>query len=131
MLMGMNEVKKLHIIAHSRATDIITTAIRELALQSIVRGENPREYLKIENIILAAPDLDFGIMSQRLIAEGLVVSVGQSTIYRNPNDGALSLSQYILSGLRLGAISVNDLMPYQKNYFTIEELVSCQCKRRE
>ena len=131
MLMGMNEVKKLHIIAHSRGTDIITTAIRELALQSIVRGENPREYLKIENIILAAPDLDFGIMSQRLIAEGLVVSVGQSTIYRNPNDGALSLSQYILSGLRLGAISANDLMPYQKNYFTIEELVSYQCKRRE
>jgi len=102
-------LEKLHIIAHSRGTDIITTALRELVIEFRAAGKNPRDVLKIENLILAAPDLDFGVVRQRLIAEKFGLAIGQLTVYMNQDDGALGLSQFLMAGLRFGKLSQDDL----------------------
>lgn len=65
----MPEVGSIHILAHSRGTDITTTALRELVIEARAAGKNPVTFLKVKNIILAAPDLDYGVVTQRLIAE--------------------------------------------------------------
>ena len=102
-------LKKLHIIAHSRGTDIITTALRELVIELIAAGKKPINELKIENLILAAPDLDFGVVRQRLIAEKFGLAFKQLTVYMNQDDGALGISQWIMAGLRFGKLSQDDL----------------------
>jgi esterase/lipase superfamily enzyme len=110
-------LEKLHIIAHSRGTDIITTALRELVIEFRAAGNNPRDVLKIENLILAAPDLDFGVVRQRLIAEKFGLAIGQLTVYMNQDDGALGLSQYLMAGLRFGKLSQYDLDDSDKVIF--------------
>ncbi len=110
-------LKKLHIIAHSRGTDIITTALRELIIEFRAAGKNPRDVLKIENLILAAPDLDFGIVRQRLIAEKIGLAFGQITVYMNQDDGALGLAQWLMAGLRFGKLSQEDLSDSDKLIF--------------
>jgi esterase/lipase superfamily enzyme len=102
-------LEKLHIIAHSRGTDIITTALRELIIEYRAAGKNPRDGLKVQNLILAAPDLDFGVVRQRLIAEKFGLAIGQLTVYMNEDDGALGLSQWLMAGLRFGKLSEDDL----------------------
>jgi esterase/lipase superfamily enzyme len=102
-------LKRLHIIAHSRGTDIITTALRELVIELRAAGKNPRDNLKIQNLILAAPDLDFGVVRQRLIAEKFGLAFGQLTVYMNQDDGALGLSQWLMAGLRFGKLTQDDL----------------------
>jgi esterase/lipase superfamily enzyme len=110
-------LEKIHIIAHSRGTDIITTALRELVIEIRAAGKNPRDVLKIENLILAAPDLDFGVVRQRLIAEKFGLAIGQLTVYMNPDDGALGLSQFLMAGLRFGKLSQYDLDDSDKLIF--------------
>ena len=102
-------VKRIHIMAHSRGTDITTTALRELVIETRAAQKDPIEILKIENLILAAPDLDFGIVKQRLIAEQFGPAFGQVTIYTNEEDGVLGLAQRFSSGLRFGRLTKDGL----------------------
>ncbi len=117
ILASTPSLKKLHIIAHSRGTDITTSALRELVIEARAAGKDPRDVLKIENLILAAPDLDFGIVRQRLIAEKFGLAVGQLTVYMNQDDGALGFSQYLMAGLRFGKLSEDDLKDNDKSIF--------------
>ena len=110
-------LKKLHIIAHSRGTDIITTALRELVIEFRAAGKKPRDVLKIETLILAAPDLDFGVVRQRLIAEKFGLAFSQLTVYMNQDDSALNLSQWLMAGLRFGRLSQTDLSDSDKIIF--------------
>lgn len=117
ILAGVPEVERIHIIAHSRGADIATTALRELVIEARAARKNPRQSLKIENLILAAPDLDFGIVTQRLIAEKFGPAIGQITVYMNQDDGALGLSQYLMSGLRFGKLAKKDLAENEQKIF--------------
>jgi len=51
-------VEKVHIVAHSRGTDVATTALRELCLGYIAKGEDPAKMMKLQTLVLASPDLD-------------------------------------------------------------------------
>ena len=113
-----NEVDKIHIIAHSRGTDIATTALRELVIEARAKGETPRRSLKIENLILAAPDLDFDVVSQRLIAEKFGPAIKQITVYMNPGDNVLGLSEFIMSGSRFGKITKDNLTQNERKIFS-------------
>lgn len=108
ILSAMPEVENIHILAHSRGTDITTTALRELVIEARASGKNPRTALKIENLILAAPDLDYGVVTQRLIAEQFGPAFGQITIYMNQNDSALGISQALMKGIRFGRLTANE-----------------------
>ncbi len=111
------ELRKIHIVAHSRGTDVTTTALRELIIAVRSQGKNPKTVLKIENLIMAAPDLDFSVVRQRLIAEGFGASVGQITVYMNRGDTALGISQRLMAGQRLGKLISGDLKPAEREIF--------------
>lgn len=101
-LQGIAELKTINVIAHSRGVDVTTTAIRELIIEARGSGRSTPDDLKIENLILAAADIDVAVGGQRLAAERFALSVGQVTIYANPDDPALRLSSLVSSGLRVG-----------------------------
>lgn len=105
MLSAMPEVENLHILAHSRGTDISTTALRELVIEARASGKNPQDVLKIRNLMLAAPDLDYGVVTQRLIAEKFGPAFGQITIYMNEDDSALGFAQKLMRGIRFGKLT--------------------------
>jgi esterase/lipase superfamily enzyme len=108
ILSAMPEVENIHILAHSRGTDITTTALRELVIETRASGKNPRTSLKVKNLILAAPDLDYGVVTQRLIAEKFGPAFGQITIYMNQDDSALGISQALMKGIRFGRLTANE-----------------------
>ena len=105
ILSAMPEVENIHILAHSRGTDITTTALRELVIESRAAGKNPVNTLKIKNLMLAAPDLDYGVVTQRLIAEKFGPAIGQITIYMNEGDSALGVAQTLMKGIRFGKLT--------------------------
>ena len=109
LLVDTPEVRRIHIIAHSRGTDVMTTALRELVIESRAAGRSPLEDLRIANLILAAPDLDFDVVRQRLIAEKFGPAIGQITIYTNQEDSALDVSESLMSGIRFGRLDSEDL----------------------
>ena len=107
-LFEIPEIENIHIIAHSRGTDVVTTAMRELLIEHR-RTEDLKKYFKIANLILAAPDLDYGVVRQRLLAEQFGTAFGQITVYTTSGDKALSLSQFFLRSIRFGLLASTDI----------------------
>lgn len=106
------EVERLHIIAHSRGTDVAISALRELNIACRARGESTRQVLKLENLVLAAPDLDEDVFLQRFIAEDLLRAVGRTTIYASRRDKAIELADVVFaSRRRLGQLGPRDISP--------------------
>jgi esterase/lipase superfamily enzyme len=115
LLASVPEVEKVHVVAHSRGTDVTMTALRELVIAARAAGRNPREHLKIENVVLAAADLDFGVAMQRLVAEALGPAFGRITLYVNADDDAMSAANTLLgSRLRLGELKRERLSEEQQ-----------------
>lgn len=103
------ELDRIHIVAHSHGASLATTGLREMIIAERNGGRRPRETLKISNLILAAPDLDFGIVQQRLMAERFGPAFEQVTVYMNPGDTALALAQNLVAGRRFGRLTAQDL----------------------
>jgi esterase/lipase superfamily enzyme len=118
------EIENIHIIAHSRGTDVVTTTLRELIIENRAGGGNPRKDMRIENLILAAPDLDFGIIKQRLMAEQFGAAFGKITIYTSQEDSALSASQWLTNGLSFGRLNTKDVSLNERNIFNLVGNVS-------
>jgi len=85
---------------------------------------DPYELYRIENLILAAPDLDFDIVRQRLMAEKIGPAFGQITVYTTNADKALSLSQTLMSGTRFGRVRATDLGEQEQAIFNIVKNVA-------
>jgi esterase/lipase superfamily enzyme len=117
LLASFPEVERINLIAHSRGAAIAATALRELVIEARAGGHDPLELYRIRNWILPAPDLDFDIVRQRLMAEKLGLAFGQITIYTTNTDKALGLSQTLLSGTRSGRIRVSDLGKQEQAIF--------------
>jgi esterase/lipase superfamily enzyme len=125
----MDEIEKIHIIAHSRGTDVVVNALREVFLEIRAEGKDPRIELRIANVVLAAPDIDYEVVLQRVVAEHTVASVGQATIYTSPSDKAIRISEWLYGSLaRIGHLGSNEvksrLTDEQMNY--IQENSSIQ-----
>jgi len=118
ILFESSEVKNIHIIAHSRGNDVVTSALRELIIENRAAGGKPREDFRIANLIMAAPDLDFGVIKQRLMAEQFGLAFGQITIYTSEQDRALGLSQWLMKGIRFGRVSSQDIGLNERNIFS-------------
>ncbi|MEP3029037.1 MAG: alpha/beta hydrolase, partial [Pseudoruegeria sp.] len=118
------ELRKIHIVAHSRGTDVTTTALREMIIAVRNQGKNPKTELKIANLIMAAPDLDFAVVRQRLIAEGFGAAMGQVTVYMNRGDTALGIAQRLMAGQRFGRLSQERLKENDKDIFSEVKTVS-------
>ena len=105
------EIENIHLIAHSRGTDVATAALRELVIASRNAGHDPREQLKINNFVLAAADLDVQVVSQRIAAEYLALAVDQATLYTSSEDKAIGIAAWLFASPRgrLGTWTVDQL----------------------
>lgn len=122
------DVEKVHLISHSRGTDVATTAVRELhaeirgamhtSLLSAQLGDppaNPRmtyEVLKLETFVLAAPDMDLDVFIQRFFGENLYRAANRVVIYFSRRDEAIGLADWLFrSRRRIGAMRLSDFKP--------------------
>jgi len=105
------EIEKIHLIAHSRGTDVALSAFRELVIWARGAGINPRERFKIANLVIAAPDIDVQVLGQRVAAERLALEVDQATLYSSPNDEAIGFAETLFASPRgrLGTVEIGDL----------------------
>ena len=123
-------LERLHIIAHSRGTDVATTALRELNIALRAQGKNVQQSLKLETLMLAAPDLDLEVFSQRFWLENLGAAARRTVVYFSSEDDAIGLSNWLFgSKTRIGTLSKIPFSPQQVKL--IEQmpqiqLVECQ-----
>jgi esterase/lipase superfamily enzyme len=109
-LNGIPEINRIHMIAHSRGTDVLSSAIRELALVARAAGETATDKLRDSNVVLAAPDLDLDVVSQRIVAEQLGREAKSITVYTSEEDKAIGLAERLFnSAARIGRLGVGDL----------------------
>ncbi|WP_440271504.1 alpha/beta hydrolase [Ensifer adhaerens] len=119
-------VERLHLLAHSRGTDVLASVIQQLAIEAYVVRSSLWQRYKIANAVFFAPDIDLDVASSKLFAwvsdpdlafggeasPSRLPSQGAMhlTIYSSPGDKALSAST-LLSGsvLRLGQLDVDRL----------------------
>jgi len=128
---GAPGVEKLHLVAHSRGTDVLLQALRELMLETYVFGESPREALKIENLVLVAADIDTEVMLRYMTLYGSDPDMptrwqknelplhlhGPMTVYVSGSDLALRASAMLFrSGNRLGRVSSSDFTDHIKDF---------------
>lgn len=104
------EIERVNIVAHSRGTDVATSALRELVIEARAAGRDIRQEFRIANLVLAAADLDVEVMAQRLVAEDVAAAFGRITVYTSDADKALQASEGLFgSSFRLGKVSEEDL----------------------
>ena len=108
VLAEIPEVQDIDIVAHSRGTSVMTQALREMVIFQRGRGVQPKTAMKTGTLILAAPDIDVGIVRQRLAAERVSEAFEQVNIYVNPDDVALRLASYLTKQPRIGAAGAED-----------------------
>jgi esterase/lipase superfamily enzyme len=126
-------VEGLQLLAHSRGTAILLSALRELAIQSIAAVYQPANILKIDNVVLMSPDIDTEVAREKIIAFSSDPDLisrwtdvrlprairGRLTIYASPSDRALLLSKILFrSQKRLGRLRPEDVSPAARDYFT-------------
>jgi len=93
-------VGEVVILAHSMGGWLAVEALKQLALKE---GGVPR---KINNLILASPDLDIGVFRRQV--EDMGPQRPHITIFASQADRALQLSQFLARGAtRLGAIDLS------------------------
>jgi esterase/lipase superfamily enzyme len=106
------EVERVHVIAHSRGGDISTTALRELNIEFRAQGKDPQKELKLETLLLAAPDLDVEVLGLRLILENMAVIAKKFVVYSSTKDKAVGLADWLFhSRARLGTLSKSEVLP--------------------
>ena len=94
------ELSAINVIAHSRGSDVLAAALRELIIAARARGDHPRSVLKFGQIVAAAPDLDMAVTFQRFGAERLYEGWDQLTVYVTKNDRALGSAEWLFSSPR-------------------------------
>ena len=126
------DVENVHIIAHSRGTHVLTSALRELHLQYSAAGKDTRTELKLGNVILAAADIDHEVSTQSVDAELLPIVPKRMTVYMFTEDKALKLSNWLLvSKSRVGDLRESDLTEaerYLLHQFPDVNLITIQAK---
>jgi esterase/lipase superfamily enzyme len=117
LIAGTEAVDEVVVIAHSHGASIATTALRELLIESRGAGFSMRDTYRISTLILAAPDIDLGVMEQRLVAEMFGVGFGQIDVYMNPHDNALGLAGMLFGATRFGNSRPDQLSPQSRAVF--------------
>jgi esterase/lipase superfamily enzyme len=96
------EVEGIHLIAHSRGTDVALTALRELTIEWRGRSETALERFKLRNVVIAAPDINLEVSLQRTEREGTRWTAEQWTTYTSTRDKAIGSAEWLFGGLRFG-----------------------------
>jgi len=117
-------VERVQLLAHSRGSALLLSAVRELFGEVISSGKEPAEELKVDNIVLFSPDIDVEVASQMvtsIASDPDVFTVwpsgrlphslnGRFTIYSSPEDRALLISRILFrSESRVGSLRPEDV----------------------
>ena len=123
-LAAVSEIDRIHILAHSRGTDVAVTALRELLIEQRGAGRLAEETYKIANLVLVAPDLDVDVVSQRYVGERLHNAADYMTIYVSKDDQAIGMSEWLArSTRRIGRIQPEDIAePIRKRMELIKDV---------
>ncbi len=116
-------VRGVHIIAHSRGTDVLASAFQQLSEEAYVSRFSNTENLKVRNIVLFAPDIDIDVAATKIFdvfsdpdtpygakknPNAAIKASFHLTIYSSPGDQALGLASSIFgSTLRLGQLDLS------------------------
>ncbi|HEV7320493.1 MAG TPA: alpha/beta hydrolase [Ensifer sp.] len=131
VIAGTKGVERLHLLAHSRGTDVLASVVQQLAIEAYVSRSSLWQRYKIANAVFFAPDIDLDVASSKLFAwvsdpdlafgskstPSTLPSQGSMhlTVYSSPRDEALKASTLISgSALRLGQLAVGNL-PSDRN----------------
>ena len=111
ILRSIDELEKIHLIAHSRGTDVTITALRELWIEMRELAlQNPDRPRKFGQVIVAAPDLDLDVIRQRMAAEEIVRQFQNFTVYMSKSDVAIGFSTWLfVSQKRVGQLEDQEL----------------------
>ena len=88
-------------------------------IETRAAGREPLEVFRIANLVLAAPDLDFETVSQRLIAERFGPAFGRITIYTAQADRVLDVAERLFGGMRFGRLQKDDLDEREREIFRV------------
>lgn len=123
-------VERVHIVAHSRGTDVAISALRELNIACLAAGKDTQTELKLENLVLAAPDLDEDVFMQRFVVENLLCAAHRTTIYASTSDRAIGMADLVFaSRRRVGALGPRDFSPeIRKGLARLQNLQFIDCK---
>ena len=148
-----DRIDRIHLIAHSRGTDVASTALREICqevnaaygqtyfAQEALGAEHmeamgdlapptPAEVLKIKTLLLVAPDLDIDVFTHRFLAERVMHAAERVVVYTSRKDGALGLAKiFFASSTRLGDSTMDDFTPEARsliNALPTLEIVECE-----
>jgi esterase/lipase superfamily enzyme len=128
---GTPGLERIHLIAHSRGTDVLVTAASDLSFEAYTQQSDLARRYKIGNVVLMAPDLDpdvafakiFKALSDPDVPYGsapnprsvLEPNSGlHITLYTSPDDRALATSGWLFGSIaRLGRIDTAMFTPEQ------------------
>jgi len=116
ILRSIDELEQIHLIAHSRGTDVTITALRELWIEMREFAlQNPNRPRKFGQVIVAAPDLDLDVIRQRLAAEEIIRQLRSFTVYMSKSDVAIGFSTWLfVSQKRVGRLEDQELKKHMK-----------------
>jgi esterase/lipase superfamily enzyme len=117
-------VKRVNLLAHSRGTALLLSALRDLFIASYAAGIEPLTAFKVNNVVLMAPDIDVEVATQQFqvytsnpdritrwphpYAPRFIE--GRWTIYASPQDRALDVSRFLFrSQKRVGQVDLDEL----------------------
>ena len=124
-------LERLHILAHSRGTDVLATALSELNIEAYIRQSTLGHQYKLGNIVLMAPDIDADIAPAKIFKtlSDPDMPHGQApnprlaftpapgfklTVYASPDDKALATSSLLFGSIaRMGRVDRAMLSPQQ------------------
>lgn len=107
--------EKIDIIAHSAGNPIVVNALRELRLvESDYSSAQLQEKYRIDNIILAAPDMDL-VVFFNAVYDRFYDMANNVSVYASPKDKALMLSSKIFKDRRLGR-SIGELEDWEERF---------------
>ena len=120
-------VERIHLIAHSRGTDTVASALSELSVESYALRSSPDREFHIGNVVLVAPDLDGDVALSKIFKvfsdpdlpfggkadPGAVIPPSPGlrvTFYVSPNDTALAMASWLSGSIaRLGRLDTTML----------------------
>ena len=119
-------VDRIHLLAHSRGTDVLTSAVALLNVEAYITRTTLTRRFKIVNVALMAPDLDFDVAAAKIFSvvsdpdlpygtapnpRGEFPMPGlRITLYVSPQDKALTVSEFLFGSLvRLGKLQASTL----------------------
>jgi esterase/lipase superfamily enzyme len=92
-LQESTDLESIHVIAHSMGTRVLT--------QALAQARDEGFQLKLNNVILAAPDIDADVFKEQILPKIQGVA-RKMTMYSSSTDTALKVSQKIHGNDRLG-----------------------------